>query len=169
MEMPVQSKKSLTSILMFLVGGILVVLGQYLIDVYPIEERAELLYLEAFGIIFVFFGVWTLDKGFRGWLIRFLSSISKYSISEWQLLCLVLSVPIVMIVPFAAGNEPKMANPLVAVFAWILAICLVLVGVLGATRTFAMAILEAGGISPRSDRFRFSSYVLFWQIVFLFY
>jgi len=124
----VQSKRSLTSIFMFLVGGIFVVIGQYLSDVYPYEKRAELLLLEAFGLIFVFFGVWTLEKGLPRWLIGFLSSISKYSISEWQFLCLVLSVPIVMIVPFAAGSDPKMANPLVALFAWIAAICLVLVG-----------------------------------------
>ncbi|MGA2504851.1 MAG: glycosyltransferase family 39 protein [Anaerolineales bacterium] len=120
-----ESKKSLTSILMFLVGGILVVLGQNLIEAYPVEERSKLLILVAFGLILIIFGVWTFDKGFPHWIGRILSSISKYSISEWQALCFLLSLPIVLIVPFAAGSGPKMVNPPAALLAWILAICLV--------------------------------------------
>ncbi len=72
-----ESKKSLTSILMFLVGGILVVLGQNLIDVYPIEQRTELLLLLALGLALVIFGVWTFDKGFPKWFTYIKSSLLK--------------------------------------------------------------------------------------------
>jgi 4-amino-4-deoxy-L-arabinose transferase-like glycosyltransferase len=113
---------------MFLVGGILVVLGQNLISVYPYEKRAELLILVAFGLTLVIFGVWTFDKGYPRWFTRFQEKLARYAISEWQLLCFILAVPIVMIVPFAAGSNVKMVNPLAATFTWILAICLVIAG-----------------------------------------
>jgi 4-amino-4-deoxy-L-arabinose transferase-like glycosyltransferase len=128
-EVPaVDSTKSLTSVLMFLTGGILILLEQNLIDIYPIEERNVLLILLAFGLILVIVGIWTFDKGFPNWFIRIQSSLSKYSISGWQFLCLILAVPVVFIVPFEAGSGAKMLNPWAAVLTWILAICLVVAG-----------------------------------------
>ncbi len=123
-----QSKKSETSVVLFALGGILVFFGQNLMTIYPFEKRWELLILVAFGLLLVFGGGWTLNKGFPNWITRILSSAAKHSISEWQMLCLVLSIPIALIVPFAAGNQAKMLNPVAALLAWIIAISLVLAG-----------------------------------------
>lgn len=123
-----QPKKSPISILLFLVGGILVVFGQNMIDEYPYDKRAEMLILLAFGLILVFFGIWIIDKGQPRWLTRILASLSNHSIKEWQLLCLFFSLPIVIVVPYAAGNDLKMINPILALSAWFMAIGLVLVG-----------------------------------------
>jgi 4-amino-4-deoxy-L-arabinose transferase-like glycosyltransferase len=123
-----QSNKSATSIIIFIVGGIFVIFGQYLIAIYPFERRAELLILVAFGLILVFLGVWTLNKGFPVWVTRIISNTSKHSISDWQLLCIILSLPVAMIVPLAAGSEPIMISPAAALITWIISICLVMVG-----------------------------------------
>jgi 4-amino-4-deoxy-L-arabinose transferase-like glycosyltransferase len=121
-------KKSPTSILLFLVGGVLVVFGQSLMDEYPYEKRADMLILVAFGLILVFLGIWTLDKGLPRWLIRLFSTASDHNIKEWQLFCLFLSLPFAIIVPFAAGSQQQMINPIVAISAWFMAIGLVLAG-----------------------------------------
>ncbi len=123
-----QSKKPVTSTVIFFVGGILVLFGQNLMTLYPYDRRGELLILVAFGLILVFGGVWTINKGFPVWITGIFSSAAKHSISDWQLLCLILSLPIALIVPIAAGNEAKMLNPIAALIAWILAISLVLAG-----------------------------------------
>jgi 4-amino-4-deoxy-L-arabinose transferase-like glycosyltransferase len=123
-----QPKKSPISILLFLMGGILIVFGQSLIDEYPYDKRAEMLILVAFGLVLVFFGIWTIDKGRPRWLTRILAWTSNHSIKEWQLFCLFLSLPIAIVVPFAAGSGQKMINPIVAISAWFMAIGLVLAG-----------------------------------------
>jgi 4-amino-4-deoxy-L-arabinose transferase-like glycosyltransferase len=123
-----QSKKSPISILLFLMGGILVVFGQSLIEKYPYDKRAGLLILVAFGLVLVFFGVWTIDKGRPRWLTRILAWTSNHSIKEWQVFCLFLSLPMAFVVPLAAGSESKMINPIVAMSSWFIAIGLVLAG-----------------------------------------
>jgi 4-amino-4-deoxy-L-arabinose transferase-like glycosyltransferase len=123
-----QPKKSSLSILFFLMGGVLVVSGQSLVDKYPYDKRLGMLILVAVGLLFVAFGIWTINKGLPHWLDRLLGWMSKNSIQEWQVCCVILSLPTAFVVPFAAGNDPKMISPILALSAWFLAIGLVLAG-----------------------------------------
>ncbi len=122
-----QPKKSSISILLFLLGVILVVIGQSLADEFPNEKRAEMLILVGIGLALVFLGILSIDKQQPRWLTRILVWISNHSIKEWQLACLVLSLPIAIIVPIAAGTGPKMIHPVLAISTWFIAIGLVLV------------------------------------------
>ena len=54
--------------------------------------------------------------------------LSNHSIKDWQLFCLILSLPVGLVVPLAAGTGPKMISPLLAISAWFLAIGLVFAG-----------------------------------------
>ncbi len=121
-------KKSLIPIVLFAMGGILVIVGQSLTIEFPYNEHTNRLLLVALGLVFVFFGFRTIDKERPGWLTRLLEWTSNHSIKEWQVLCLVFALPIAIIVPLAAGTGPKMVNPIVAIFAWFIAIGLVLAG-----------------------------------------
>jgi 4-amino-4-deoxy-L-arabinose transferase-like glycosyltransferase len=123
-----QPKKSPISIILFLVGGIIVVLGQSLVDKYLNSNRLGTLILIAIGLLFVFFGIWTADKGLPKWLSRVLTWLDDHSIKEWRIYSLLLSLPVACIVPVAAGGSAKMINPFVAIFAWFMAIGLVLAG-----------------------------------------
>ena len=123
-----QPKNSPISIFLFLMGGILVVMGQSLIDKYPYDKRAGMLILVAFGLALVFLGIWIADKGQPRWLVRTMTWLSNHSIKDWQLFCLILSLPIGLVVPLAAGTGPKMISPLLAISAWFLAIGLVFAG-----------------------------------------
>jgi len=123
-----QPKKSPISIFLFLVGGILVVFGQSLVGKYPFDKRAGMLILVLLGLVFVFFGIWTIEKGLPRWLVYVLAWATNHSIQEWQLCFLLLSLPIAFVVPFAAGSEQKMISPIMAISAWFLAIGLVLAG-----------------------------------------
>jgi hypothetical protein len=58
-----QPKKSPISIVLFLLGGVLVIYGQSLVDITPLDQRLGTLALVAFGLILVAFGLWTIDKG----------------------------------------------------------------------------------------------------------
>ena len=123
-----QPKKPLISILLFLIGAVFVIYGQSLVDGYPYEKRIWMLIPVAFGIALVFLGVWNIEKGTPRWMSSILAWTSSHSIKEWQLTCLVLSLPTAIIVPFAAGTGPKMTNLIVAISAWFIAIGLFLAG-----------------------------------------
>jgi 4-amino-4-deoxy-L-arabinose transferase-like glycosyltransferase len=123
-----QSKKSPISIFLFLMGGIFVFLGQSQVNRFLNNNRLWMLVLVVVGLVFVMLGFWIAERGLPKWLIRAITWFADHSIKEWQIYCLLLSLPIVCVVPFSAGDGPKMTNPLVAVFAWLLAIALVLAG-----------------------------------------
>ena len=123
-----QPRKPLISIILFLVGAVFVVYGQSLVDGYPYEKHIGLLLPVAFGIALVFLGIWSIEKGTPRWMASILAWTSNHSIKEWQLICLVLSLPVAMLVPFAAGTGLKMTNIFVAISAWFIAIGLVLAG-----------------------------------------
>ena len=123
-----QPKKPLISIILFLMGAVFIIFGQSLVAGYPYEKRIGMLLPVAFGIALVFLGVWSIEKGTPRWMAGILAWTSSHSIKEWQLICLVLSLPVVMLVPFAAGTGLKMTNIFVAISAWFIAIGLVLAG-----------------------------------------
>jgi 4-amino-4-deoxy-L-arabinose transferase-like glycosyltransferase len=123
-----QSSKSPISIFLFLMGGIFVFLGQSLVDRFLNNNRLWMLALVAVGLLFVILGFWTAERGLPRWLIRAITWLTDHSIKEWQIYCLLFSLPVVCIVPFFAGDGPKMTSPLVAIFAWLIAIGLVLAG-----------------------------------------
>ena len=122
-----QPKNPILSIILFILGGIFMVVGQSLAIEFPFDQHASRLILVAIGLVLVLFGAWTLEKGLPKWFTRFLAWSSTHSIKNWQLVCLILSLPIAFIVPFAAGTGPKMTHPYVAISAWFVAIGLVLV------------------------------------------
>ncbi|MGB8213337.1 MAG: glycosyltransferase family 39 protein [Anaerolineales bacterium] len=121
-----QPKKSPISIILFLMGGILVIIGQSQIVENIDNKHAWMLILVAIGLVFVFVGIWSLDKDQPRWLTRSLAWISSLSFKEWQLACLLFSLPIAIVVPLAAGTGQKMIHPIVAISAWFIAIGLVL-------------------------------------------
>lgn len=121
-----QGKKSPISILFFLMGGALVIFGESLADGGPYEKRAGMLIPVAIGLLLVFFGIWIIDKGQPEWLTRILAWLTGRSFGGWRVVCLIISLPIVIIVPFAAGSGPKMIHPILAISAWFVAIGLVL-------------------------------------------
>lgn len=123
-----QTKKFPISILMFLTGAVLMVFGQSLATEYTSDKHAGRLILVALGLVLAFVGIWSAGKERPHWLIRIMTWLSDHSISEWQVVSLILSVPFAIIVPITAGSESKMANPFVAVSAWLIAIILVLAG-----------------------------------------
>jgi len=102
------------------------VIGQNLAIQFPFDQHAGRLILVAIGLAIVFFSFWSIEKGEPKWLDRFLAWTTNHFIKNWQLVCLILSLPIVVIVPIAAGTQPKMIHPYLAIFAWFLAIGLVL-------------------------------------------
>jgi 4-amino-4-deoxy-L-arabinose transferase-like glycosyltransferase len=123
-----QTKRNPISIIIFLVGGILIVLTQILLTRVPADRRTGLLILEGLGFILVFAGIWFFDRGIPGWMGRILTWFNSHSISDWQFGCLLLSIPLVVVVPFAAGGEASMLNPIAAILAWLTAITLVVAG-----------------------------------------
>ena len=123
-----QSKKSPISIVLFLLGGVLVVYGQSLVVTTPPDRRLGTLILVAIGLILTGFGIWTIDKGLPSWLAAVVDWMSSHSINEWQFCCLIASLPIACIVPLSAGNGAKMTSPILAILAWFTAIGLVLAG-----------------------------------------
>jgi 4-amino-4-deoxy-L-arabinose transferase-like glycosyltransferase len=123
-----QIKKSPISVVVFLLGAVLVIFGQSLIGNYPIDRRAGLLILVAFGLVFIFFGIWSIDKGLPRWLAAVVDWMSRQSINEWQFCCLIASLPLACVVPLFAGGEAKMISPVVALSSWLIAIGLILAG-----------------------------------------
>jgi 4-amino-4-deoxy-L-arabinose transferase-like glycosyltransferase len=123
-----QPEKSPVSILLFLMGGIIVILGQSLKDARPDITLSPILILVAVGIGLVFFGIWTFERGLPKWLTNGFAWAARHSIKKWQLCMLVISLPISAIVPYAAESQQKMLNPYLALLAWFMAIGLVLAG-----------------------------------------
>jgi 4-amino-4-deoxy-L-arabinose transferase-like glycosyltransferase len=123
-----QPRKPLISILLFLVGGAIVIFGQSLVDRYFGNDRFEMFLVVVVGLLFVALGIWTADKGLPKWSVRVFGWLNAHSVKDWQLYCLVLSVPMACIVPFAAGYGSKMLNPAMAIIAWFLAIGMVVAG-----------------------------------------
>ena len=87
-----------------------------------------MLVLVAIGLLMVFFGTWTIEKGLPRWLARFLEWVSNHSIQEWQLGCLMLAIPTALVVPLAAGSDARMVSPIFSISAWLIAIGLVVAG-----------------------------------------
>lgn len=87
-----------------------------------------MLLVTAVGLALIFLGIWSLSRSRPGWLSRILSWAAEHSIKGWQFFCLLLSLPMAIVVPLAAGSDPKMISPIVAISAWLISIVLVLVG-----------------------------------------
>ena len=123
-----QPKKSPFSIILFLAGGILVIFGQSMGDGTPFDHRAGTLIVVAVGLVLVFLGIWTINKDQPRWMTRFLDWAASRSIRGGRLLCLLLSLPFAILVPYLAGQAQQMTHPILAISAWFIAIGLVLAG-----------------------------------------
>lgn len=73
-------KKSPTSILVYLLLGIIVVFRQSLIAEYTYGKLLEVLFPVAFGLVLISIGIWVIDRGYHQWLTRIFSSTSNHSI-----------------------------------------------------------------------------------------
>ena len=123
-----QPKKTHIPIILFLVGVAFVTFGQSLIAAYPQEQHANMLFVTFFGLALVTLAVLLIKNPHLAWLNSILSWADNHSIKSWQVFCLILSLPVAVIVPFAAGSGSMMIDPLVAILAWLIAIGLVLAG-----------------------------------------
>ncbi len=109
-------------------GAGLIIFGQNLLSNHPFDRHFGVFIPVVLGLIMVIFGIWIYERGRPRWLDWFLEWLAKHFVQEWQLGCLMLAIPIAIIVPFAAGSDAKMVNPLLAISAWLVAIGLVITG-----------------------------------------
>jgi hypothetical protein len=123
-----QPRKSIIPVLFFLVGGILLILGQNIATNNSNENHTGGFIMVVVGLLLVFFGIYTIRKEPPKWLARVMAWMASHAVTERRLIALALCIPIAFVVPVAAGSEPKMINPVLALSAWFLAIGLFLVG-----------------------------------------
>lgn len=124
------SPKALTIVPpLFLIGGGLVFFGQQMMSYLPYHQRATMLWPVMVGLAMILLAVWAFQRGLPRWVEHCLERGARFlAVEERQLLCLLLTFPVVMLVPLAAGDWGKMLCPWLAVSTWLVAIGLAVVG-----------------------------------------
>lgn len=118
-----------TAIPLFSGGGVLLLFGQVMLFSRPYHQRYSAFLLAGLGLALVLLGVWSAQKGTPRWL-RYILERAAFclGITEWQVLCLGLAVPMTAVVPLTAGELGSMFNPSIAVTAWALVLGLAVAG-----------------------------------------
>jgi len=105
-------------------GGIIVLFSLFPIQMISNRSRVAAVGIAALGLLFFLLGAWLLQREHTPQLLsRLFGVISNWmGIQTWQTSLLLMSVPLAVIVPIAAGSASLMTSPWIAIAAWLLAI-----------------------------------------------
>jgi 4-amino-4-deoxy-L-arabinose transferase-like glycosyltransferase len=116
---------------LLLVGAVLIILSQIVIQDLPVDQRNILVWLALVGIaLFLASTINVLankqDPSRIEHIIRQIANC--FHIADWQVVFLLTSPLLSWVAWWAAGDARKMINPAVAIIAWVLAIATAIVG-----------------------------------------
>jgi hypothetical protein len=115
---------------LLLSGGMLVFLSLQLTQDLPDLERKSAILFTVVGLLVFITGFWTArsEKSYN-YIEKILSRGCKwFNVSTWQMICLIICIPFAKLVPYASGFGEKLTSPISALFAWVIAITLVIIG-----------------------------------------
>ena len=122
--------RAIVSSALLLGGGTLVFLSLQLTQDLPVIERKNAALFTVVGILFFVIGFFAArSENKYNSIERLLSGGSKWlNINSWQMICLIICIPFAKLVPYASGFGGKLVSPLSALFAWVIAITLAIIG-----------------------------------------